>query len=397
MVKRNLPQGRGYRTGPDAHVNQNESFAIRQELLPRQQGLRISPSDLDVQGFFANRSPPVLGKPVLLRCKPLYYDFNLTAAQIVVGTGAASASIQTAIYTYKDRKFTMVPGSQCSLSGASSATVVEKVQCELQAGTEYWIAAVALGNTTPLYSSVTKEADGPKKIEFYNLSSQDITDYFTGGLGNVNGPYAGKAICNGSNGTPNIANRFIRAVTGAAGTTGGSDSSAHTHAIDHDHGSFNSGSESAHTHSGTGLFANIEINSTEIVAETSTSAPDFTWNETATATGFTAGATTGAETAGVVVSGTTGAGSSHLHTVDPPAFTGTSGAASATDNKPAYVELTALMTVGTSVNSLEVLHMDSTVAALPAEIPVNMITTTAFPSVVSVWYYTENGKELYQV
>ena len=33
-------------------------------------------------------------------------------------------------------------------------------------------------------------------------------------------------------------------------------------------------------------------------------------------------------------SGTSGAGSSHLHTVDPPSTT--SGAASNTDNKPAY-------------------------------------------------------------
>jgi len=63
-----------------------------------------------------------------------------------------------------------------------------------------------------------------------NLSAGDISTYFTGGLGNSGQRWEGWAICNGSNGTPNLSGKFPKATTGASGTTGGSDTIA-----DHDH------------------------------------------------------------------------------------------------------------------------------------------------------------------
>jgi hypothetical protein len=86
-------------------------------------------------------------------------------------------------------------------------------------------------------------------IVFAALSAANIASLFTAGLGNNGDTWEGWAICDGGNGTPNLAGLFVRASVVEAGGTGGTDSGAHTHAIDHDHGSFSSGSESAHTHS----------------------------------------------------------------------------------------------------------------------------------------------------
>lgn len=80
----------------------------------------------------------------------------------------------------------------------------------------------------------------PKAIMSFNLSSADLTTYFTSGLGITGSPYANWAICNGSNGTPDLRDKFIRSTDGAAGGTGGSDSHDHTvnshdHTMSHDH------------------------------------------------------------------------------------------------------------------------------------------------------------------
>lgn len=68
----------------------------------------------------------------------------------------------------------------------------------------------------------------PKAIVPFNLSSGDITTYFTSGLGNAGSPYENWAICDGANGTPDLRNKFIRSTDGAAGGTGGSDTHTHT-------------------------------------------------------------------------------------------------------------------------------------------------------------------------
>jgi hypothetical protein len=65
-------------------------------------------------------------------------------------------------------------------------------------------------------------------------------------------------------------------------------------------------------------------------------------------TGGIANFTFGAVRVGLTESagaGTSGAGSAHGHTVDPPPFAGASGAAPAADNRPAYSELVALMKI----------------------------------------------------
>lgn len=64
-----------------------------------------------------------------------------------------------------------------------------------------------------------------KTVLSVNLTAPNITSYFDGtGLGLATGLWYGWAICNGSNGTPNLSSKFPRLTAGAAGTTGGSDS-----------------------------------------------------------------------------------------------------------------------------------------------------------------------------
>ncbi|HET8933967.1 MAG TPA: hypothetical protein VFN67_11030 [Polyangiales bacterium] len=89
----------------------------------------------------------------------------------------------------------------------------------------------------------------PKSILGAYLSADDIAASFDEtGLGKLDSSYAGWAICNGQNGTPNLDGRFPRMSTLAAGAEGGNDNSDHTHAIDHDHPAFNSAGEAGHTH-----------------------------------------------------------------------------------------------------------------------------------------------------
>ena len=126
----------------------------------------------------------------------------------------------------------------------------------------------------------------------YLTAAQVTANFDATGLGNKGGPYGGWAICNGSNGTPSLDGRFPRMGVSGAGGTGGSDSSAHTHAVDP--ASVASGAPSA----------------TTVVA---------------------AGA------------GSTVASDTHTHSVDVASTT--SGAASATENRPAYYELVPLMRV----------------------------------------------------
>lgn len=165
------------------------------------------------------------------------------------------------------------------------------------------------------------------------LTAAELATNFSSGLGVIRTDYEGWAICDGSNGTPNLASKFVRSQTTGAGTTGGSDSSAHTHAIDHDHGSFTSGATTltsgeipAHTHS-LGIVPEFVGGGTGAYNVTTNAVAPLNWQDR-TATG------------------STGSGGSHTHAVDVPALTGTSGAASATENRPAYYELVPLMWVG---------------------------------------------------
>ncbi|HTV18304.1 MAG TPA: hypothetical protein VMG12_06525 [Polyangiaceae bacterium] len=192
-----------------------------------------------------------------------------------------------------------------------------------------------------------------KSVVTAYLSAEDVATHFDeSGLGISPGAYAGWALCNGNNGTPDLANRFVRVNVSGAGAIGGSDSSAHTHSIDHDHAAFSSGAESGHTHStpahqhalpigwdattqfwvsnGDGL----PLNGNQFVTQVNR----FTFPDSASSVGNARVALTDSSGAG-----TSGPGSVHSHGVDPPPFGGNSGPASGSDNRPAYYELVALM------------------------------------------------------
>ncbi len=191
------------------------------------------------------------------------------------------------------------------------------------------------------------------------LTAQNIADNFDStGLGNVNS-YIGWAICNGSNGTPNLASKFIRYSIVESGATGGSDSQAahshtgpsHTHDINHDHASFNCGYESNHTHGASGLNARIAQSGSSIYSQNSSVSG---WNADSKATSLTLSSNTTGMSTGVVVMGSTESGSQHRHAVDVPSLgktnsgsegTGSTSTLAATDNRPAFFELVPLMKI----------------------------------------------------
>jgi hypothetical protein len=188
----------------------------------------------------------------------------------------------------------------------------------------------------------------PKAFVPTLLSSTDIADrtkFDATGLGV--GEYAGWAICNGNNGTPNLSGLFPRFVTSGAGGTGGSDTVAHTHAINHDHAAFTSGSESTHAHDAFNMSAHIAVDSgdTPTLLYLDASGVTEEWTETNVLDIVGTSSTEGGKTTGVVVTGGTGSGSAHSHSVDVPAFVGVSGTASNTENRPAYYEVVPLTLV----------------------------------------------------
>jgi len=194
----------------------------------------------------------------------------------------------------------------------------------------------------------------PKTVVQAFLTAADVSNFFdTTGAGLATGPYNGWALCNGKNGTPDLGGRFVRINNAAAGAVGGTDSLAHTHAIDHDHAVFASAPEAAHTHG-------VPAHQHTLPVGFDASNVYFTGNADgnpiygssvvtanraypAVATGTFATSLTRQAFTDNSAAANTAPGSSHAHNVDVPAFAGASGPSSATDNRPAFLELTALM------------------------------------------------------
>ena len=170
------------------------------------------------------------------------------------------------------------------------------------------VAATGIGNAVIAEIAGGNPGTIPiKGIIFAYLTAQNIIDYFDAtGLGDA-GSFIGWAICNGSNGTPDGRGKFFRlpdAWTTGAGATGGNDAVAHTH-------------------TGGSLCADIDFftNAIKYNYAAHNSTAKYKFNPTQSGSDDTS-----ALTAGVVVSGTT-------------------SGASNTENRPAYVELVALMRV----------------------------------------------------
>lgn len=152
-------------------------------------------------------------------------------------------------------------------------------------------------------------------IVMAKLTASEVGAYFDStGLGRSGLRYDGWAIANGNNGTEDWNDRFPLCDNTGAGGIGGDHSSAHTH------------STPAHSHDASGLYANLDINAGNIHGEFDVAAPDYTFNVTGSATGWSRDeVTTGSENRGLVVDGTTATDGA-----------GTTGAASASDNRPAF-------------------------------------------------------------
>jgi hypothetical protein len=181
----------------------------------------------------------------------------------------------------------------------------------------------------------------PKGIINAYLSSAEIVDNFDATGNGVSASYLGWAICNGNNGTPNLASKFIRESVTAAGTTGGSDTqAAHTHDINHTHGANTSGNEAAHTHAAGSFLAQIGTDGTYLYTRNETGSQ---WTSNARQTiGWSITNTNVTCVAGI--QGSSAAGSSHNHSTPALVLGATnSGTLAATDNRPAYFELVPLM------------------------------------------------------
>lgn len=147
-----------------------------------------------------------------------------------------------------------------------------------------------------------------KGIIFAYLTAAEVTAWFDSlGRGKDRFPYVDYVLCNGSNGSPDLRDRFVRVNGTVAGGTGGSDSSAHTH-----------GSSA--------LVAHVALNATsdKILCNLAS-------------TGFTADSEAQLGAGVVVASTDVEANGSEI--------TGNTDAASATENRPAYYELVAVMRV----------------------------------------------------
>lgn len=140
-----------------------------------------------------------------------------------------------------------------------------------------------------------------------NLLTATITADFTGGLGDVGSDYEGWAICDGNNGTPNLANKFIRSKVTGSGGSGGSDSGAHTHGL-----SANGGAAIYYHAVGDDLYLGADA-----------AVPTFTtshWDQNI-------------------------GGSANVANVAATPLVGNTDSASATENRPVYYELVFLMKV----------------------------------------------------
>ncbi|MET0385757.1 MAG: hypothetical protein ABW321_07345 [Polyangiales bacterium] len=192
----------------------------------------------------------------------------------------------------------------------------------------------------------------PKSVVSAYLNAEEIAASFDEtGLGLKESVYAGWAICNGQNGTPDLAGRFVRSSTQGAGATGGDDNVGHTHPIDHDHDVFSCSPEGEHTHQTPAHQHVLPIGFDNGVAYFTAGAdigPIFgsevrtEWRSALGVAGFEVAATRMAwtENAG---SGTSGPGTPHAHVIDVPPHVGSSGPSSVTDNRPAFIELVPLM------------------------------------------------------
>lgn len=156
-------------------------------------------------------------------------------------------------------------------------------------------------------------------IVYADLTAEQVAGFFDGsGLGRLGGPWEGWGIANGENGRPALDGRFLRSNTDGAGETGGSDSNAHTHSIP------------AHSHSGSGLYADIVGTSATDLVIREINGQAFTPTAKYTVSGGTSYSTPTSYSTGI-------------HGSTATDGSGTSGAASATENRPAFYEAVPLV------------------------------------------------------
>src|SRR5574343_1433246 len=239
----------------------------------------------------------------------VFRNITTNHIDIVLGRGdytlaQASASTLPALPP-EIQYFYVLCGRIIVQKNATTATAIENVS------TTVFTVATVPAMVVPIGGCIDAE-----------LSAGDIATYFDGtGLGIVGARWEGWAIRNGNNGTTNATGKFTRWNTAGSGGTGGSESSAHTH----DRG--------AHAHAAGTLTAELTgWSGTELVMAVKACA-DWVSQRLLTITSNVADATKTANT-GLIIDGSTASDGS-----------GNTGAASATDNKPAYFSLVPLKRV----------------------------------------------------
>lgn len=124
-----LPFGRGYRTGPDAHVSQSESWASRAREIPRRDEWSISP----FRAYGADQSAATgYGQALRMILLPRL-DGILEAdyARLRVTYSSAGSFVKACVYRLEtkndSKRFVKVPSTDVSFHGDSSGVKTVKL------------------------------------------------------------------------------------------------------------------------------------------------------------------------------------------------------------------------------------------------------------------------------
>ena len=137
-----LPFGRGYRTGPDAHVSQAESWASRAREIPRRDEWMISP----FRAYGSDQTSATgHGQTLRLALLPwLEHGLEARFARLRVTTSNAGSYVRSCIYRLETgegvRRFIQVPSTETIFLGDSTGVKTSELPgtATLRPGVRYF-------------------------------------------------------------------------------------------------------------------------------------------------------------------------------------------------------------------------------------------------------------------
>ena len=171
-----LPFGRGYRTGPDARVNQSESWASRAREIPRRDEWMVSPFRAYGSDATSNTGYAQYLRMALI--PQLDNILEATHARLRVTTSSAGSFVKACIYRLEtkndQKKLVKVPLSEVAIPGDSAAVQTEKLAgtAVLYPESRYFMCAYVSSNAVGLSSGVnTSQRVVPVLTHTFTLAS----------------------------------------------------------------------------------------------------------------------------------------------------------------------------------------------------------------------------------